>query len=227
MIELKHVTKLYDGISGVRNINLCINSSETVSLIGPNGAGKSTLIKLICGILHEDEGEIIINQKVMKDITMRKNIGYMPDMVRLSDKITAWELLHLVSDFKFSGREKAYIEEMVSRYHIAGQIKKRFSALSLGTQKKVTLIIAMMGGPEILIFDEPTTGLDAEGLLAFKDDIFKIKARGGCIIISSHILDFLGAVADRNIFLQDGQIARICGGENNLDDIYREIYMVK
>lgn len=227
MIELKHVTKLYDGKNGVRDINLCINSCETVSLIGPNGAGKSTLIKLLCGILHEDEGEIIINHKVMKDISIRKNIGYMPDIVHLSDKITAWELLHLVSDFKFKGQEKAYIEQMVSRYQIESQIKKRFSMLSLGTQKKVTLIIAMMGGPEILIFDEPTTGLDTEGLLAFKDDIFRIKGRGGCIIISSHILDFLGAVADKNVFLQDGQIARICSGKNNLDDIYREIYMVK
>ena len=225
MIELKHVTKLYDGINGVRDLNLCINSKETVSLIGPNGAGKSTLIKLLCGILHEDQGEIIMNQNISAGTSIRKDIGYMPDVVRLSDKITAWELLQLVSDFKFKGQEKAYIDRMVFRYHLEGQMKKRFMALSLGTQKKVALIIAMMGKPEILILDEPTTGLDTEGILTLKEDIFKAKERGGCIIISGHILDFLGTVADRNVFLQRGQIVRICSAENNLDDIYREIYM--
>ena len=225
MIELKHVTKLYDGINGVKDINLCINSKETISLIGPNGAGKSTLIKLLCGILHEDQGEIIMKQDIRADISIRKEIGYMPDMVRLSNNITAWELLQLVSDFKFKGQEKAYIDRMVSRYHLEGQMKKRFAALSLGTQKKVALIIAMMGEPEILILDEPTTGLDTEGILTLKEDILKAKERGGCIIISGHILDFLGTVADRNIFLQRGQIVRICDSESNLDDIYREIYM--
>lgn len=225
MIELKHVTKLYDGVNGVRDINLSINSKETVSLIGPNGAGKSTLIKLLCGILHEDEGEIIINQSIIADTPIRKDIGYMPDIVRLSDKITVWELLQLVSDFKFKGQEKAYIDQMVSQYHLEGQVKKRFAALSLGTQKKVALIVAMMGEPEILILDEPTTGLDTEGILTLKEDILKTKERGGCIIISGHILDFLGTISDRNVFLQRGQIVRICGVENNLDDIYKEIYM--
>ena len=225
MIELKHVTKLYDGINGVQDINLCINSKETVSLIGPNGAGKSTLIKLLCGILHEDQGEIIINQSIMTDASTGKDIGYMPDVIRLSDKITAWELLQLVSDFKFKGQEKAYIDQMVSRYHLEGQVKKRFAALSLGTQKKVALIIAMMGEPEILILDEPTTGLDTEGILTLKEDILKAKERGGCIIISGHILDFLGTVADRNVFLRRGQIVRICDSKSNLDNIYREIYM--
>ncbi len=130
MIELKNVTKLYDGVNGVKDINLLINKKETLSLIGPNGAGKSTLIKLLCGVLREDEGEILFS-------SLKENIGYMPNSVRLSDKITAWELLQLVSDIKFGGGEKTYIEQMITRYHIDKQIRKRFSTLSLGTQKKL------------------------------------------------------------------------------------------
>lgn len=218
MIELKNVTKLYDGVNGVKNINLQIHQKETISLIGPNGAGKSTLIKLLCGVLKEDEGEITCSH-------LKENIGYMPDSVRLSDKITAWELLQLVSDIKFKGREKAYMEQMISRYRIDKQIRQRFSTLSLGTQKKVALIVAMMGEPKILIFDEPTTGLDTEGILALKEDILAAKARGGSIIVSSHILDFVSAIADRNVFLQNGEIAGIYNSDKNLDDIYRELYL--
>ena len=107
------------------------------------------------------------------------------------------------------------------------QIRQRFSTLSLGTQKKVALIVAMMGEPEILIFDEPTTGLDTEGILALKEDILTAKARGGSIIVSSHILDFVSAIADRNVFLQNGEIAGIYQSDNNLDDIYRELYLNK
>ncbi len=85
----------------------------------------------------------------------------------------------------------------------------------------------MMGKPEILIFDEPTTGLDTEGILTLKEDILNAKARGGSIIISSHILDFVSAIADRNVFLRNGEIAGIYSSDNNLDDIYRKLYLKK
>lgn len=225
MIELKNVTKVYDGINGIKNINMIINSRETVSLIGPNGAGKSTLIKLLNGTLKADSGDILFDGKPTDIASVREHIGYMPDTVRLSDKITAWELLHLISDIKFKGNEKEYINYMIPRYHIEQQVRKRFVTLSLGTQKKVALIVAMMGEPDILLFDEPTTGLDTEGILTLKQDILKAKSRGGCIIISSHILDFISAIADRNVFLSNGQIAQICNSENNLEEVYKELFL--
>lgn len=226
MIRIDNLTKLYNSGNGIKNINLCIKDSETISLIGPNGAGKSTLIKVICNVLDDYSGSIRYTiagenktSKMLKD-----SVGYMPDYADISEKITAWELMALVNDFKFDGKHKEYLCHMIERYQISNHINKRFNNLSLGMKKKVLLIISMMGTPKLLVLDEPTTGLDTEGILSLKQDIIKLKGQGTCIIISSHILDFLSAVADRHIFLKDGSIAQI-SERTNLDEVYTNLYL--
>lgn len=218
MIQLRNVTKVYDGIHGVSGINLDIGKGETVSLIGPNGAGKSTLLKIISNSIHDYEGT------VKKNGAEKYIVGYMPDHAVLSEKISVWELLCIIDDFKYNGNQRTYIQTMLDRYDLADEKKSRYYTLSLGMKKKILWIIAMMGTPELLVLDEPTTGLDAKSILLLKEDLMAVKKSGSSVIISGHMLDFLSAVCDRHVFLKEGQIVRETE-QDNLDDMYRELYL--
>lgn len=222
MIRLIDVTKLYDDIHGVKNINVTISDGQIVSLIGPNGAGKTTLLRIISNSLKKYDGVVewgAEGKKSVHDI----NIGYMPDHVEISEKISTIELLYLINDYRFEGREKEYIQKMIARYDMKSSVNTRYCNLSLGMKKKILFIAALMGQPQMLILDEPTTGLDAKSLILLKEDILDCKKRGCSIVISGHMLDFLAAICDEHLFIRDGQIVRECHGKE-IDRIYRELF---
>ena len=112
---------------------------------------------------------------------------------------------------------------MIARYDMKSSVNTRYCNLSLGMKKKILFIAALMGQPQMLILDEPTTGLDAKSLILLKEDILDCKERGCSIVISGHMLDFLAAICDEHLFIRDGQIVRECHGKE-IDRIYRELF---
>lgn len=225
MLEIQKVKKLYTPTTGVKQVSLSCRTGETVAFIGPNGVGKTTILKIISGLLKADEGTVLLNDKNTACFDTRQNIGYMPENLNVGRKISAKELLYLISDYKYQGKYKEKIDESIKNYGLEEQCNKPFCKLSMGSKKKVGAIIAFMGNPELIILDEPTNGVDTAGIICMKRDIIEARNRGCTIIVSSHILDFIGSIADRCIFLKNGEIENIVKGKENLEEIYATLYL--
>lgn len=225
LLEIKDITKLYSDEFGVKKVSFQAMEGRIISLIGPNGAGKSTVLNLIAGALYPNKGEVLLNGQDVRKSEVKKYIGYMPDNISVNPKIKTKELLHIISDYKYEGRFKDEIAQAMDDYKIQKYANMEFRKLSMGTKKKLGMIIAFMGMPPLIILDEPTNGVDTEGILKLKEKILKAKKNGSIIIVSSHILDFIGAIADQNIFLKDGRIQKIAGKEEDLEKIYQKLYL--
>lgn len=225
MLEIRSIDKIYSEGAGVKEISFSSEGGEILALIGPNGAGKSTLLSMISGVLCPDKGQILLNQKNVGDLETRKDIGYLPDQISVSPHIKVLDLLHLVSDYKYDGRYKSEIEKGIAEYHLEKYCNEKFSRLSMGTKKKIGILIAFMGTPDLIILDEPTNGMDTHGILELKKNIMEAKEKGSIVIISSHILDFVNSIADRNLFLKDMKIVKIAEKNENLEKIYTKLYL--
>ncbi|RDY28127.1 ATP-binding cassette domain-containing protein [Lachnotalea glycerini] len=225
MLELKEITKLYSKNTGIKDFSLICEENEIVSLVGPNGAGKSTLLGILSGNTLPDYGHALINGKNIRDFATRNFIGYMPEDIKISQKVTARELLYLISDYKYNGSHKDEIEQAIIDYELSEHSDKYFSLLSMGGRKKISMISAFMGYPELIILDEPTNGLDTIGIINLKRDLKVAKQRGSIAILSSHSLDFVSSISDKTVFLKSGRIIRIEPQSNQLEKIYRDIFL--
>lgn len=224
MIYIDNISKKYSSGNGIFDINLEIDDGKVVSFIGPNGAGKSTLLNVLAGKLKQDSGEIYYNEEKLENNDRRQLFGYMPDNYNVSEKITSIELLRLVSDFRFNGEGKNFINASIDKIGVSQWTNTKVSELSLGNKKKLALIIAFMQFPKLIILDEPTNGIDVPGVLYMKELIETAKDKGSIVVISSHILDFLGSICDVHYFMKDGHIVCDVRDENLLEKKYKELY---
>lgn len=225
MLEVKAISKMYSVNKGVKDITFSIDSGEAVALIGPNGSGKTTLLNIIAGVLKADGGIVCLDGLMNDKIEVRKNIGFLPDSIIINPKTRVADLLNIISDYKYKGDYKEEIDKELDAYRISDYKNARFGDLSLGTQKKVGLIIAFMGTPSLIILDEPTNGIDTNGIIRLKDNIREAKEKGSSVVISSHILDFVNTVADRSLFLKNTQLDTIVTGNENLESVYKKLYL--
>ena len=225
MLEVKAISKMYSANKGVKDITFSIDSGEVVALIGPNGSGKTTLLNILAGVLKADDGTVCLDGLMNDKIEVRKNIGFLPDFIIINPKTRVLDLLNIVSDYKYKGDYKEEIDKELDAYRISDYKKARFGDLSLGMQKKVGLIIAFMGTPSLIILDEPTNGIDTNGIIRLKDNIREAKEKGSSVVISSHILDFVNTVADRSLFLKNTQLDTIVTGNENLESVYKKLYL--
>ncbi len=225
MLEVEQVSKIYSENAGVRDICFTLGSGEIVSIIGPNGSGKTTLLNMIAGILKADKGKIALNNMDIEELETRKQIGYLPDTISVNPRIKVIDLLHMVSDYKFNGMFKEEIEKNLITYHLDTYRDQKFGNLSMGIKKKVGILIVFMGAPNLIILDEPTNGMDTHGILQLKNNILEAKEKGSTILISSHILDFVNSIVDKSLFLKDMKLDTIVSNKENLEDIYKRLYL--
>ena len=203
MLIIDNVKKMYSPDAGIKKFNLKCYEGQVYSFIGPNGVGKSTILKTVLGVLKPEEGIVLLDDEDTQKFGTQKSIGYMPENVELNERISARELLYLISDYKFNGNYKDQIDGALKRYNLENLCDKPFNKLSLGNKRKVTIIIAFLGFPKLVILDEPTNGVDTLGIINLKQDILEAKSKGCTILVSSHVLDFVNSIADKNIFLQN------------------------
>lgn len=221
MLSVNGITKHYGEQMGVRNIQFSCGSGEIISVIGPNGSGKSTLLRIIAGILEADEGSVQLDGHDVKETAVRKATGYMPDSMELARGLTVRNFFHMISDYKYGGKYKEEFEKAMGKLGLLTYAQIAFDRLSLGNQKKVSMIAALMGNPLLVILDEPTNGVDTSGILALKQYIREAKKRGSIILVSSHILDFAESIADTAIFLKNGEIAATEKNRGQWESVYR------
>ena len=207
MIEFNNISKNYDTVLAVEHINLKVEPGELFGLIGPDGAGKTTLIRMLTTLLLADEGNILFSGKdVVEDYHyVRNNVGYMPGTFSLYQDLSVEENLNFFATaFNTAVKENYYLIEPIY-VQLEPFKKRRAGALSGGMKQKLALCCALIHKPEILVLDEPTTGVDAVSRKEFWEMLKRLKADGLTIFVSTPYMDE-AAMCDRVALIQDGHI---------------------
>lgn len=205
VIEVKNVSKKYGDRYAVRDVSFAIEKGEIFGLIGPNGAGKTTLVESIAGLRQVDEGQIrVAGLDPRKDRDALRNIlGIQLQTSQLPEKIKVWEALDLYSSFY---ENPANWEELLTGLGLEEKRNTYFEKLSGGQKQRLSIALAMVGNPEILILDELTTGLDPEARRNIWQQIDNIRARGVSILLVSHFMEEAERLSDRIAVLDAGRL---------------------
>jgi len=217
VIEVQNLSKSYGQIKAVDNISFTVEKGEIIGFLGPNGAGKTTTMNMIAGCLSTSTGTIkVCESDVFENpAEAKKHIGYLPEQPPLYTDMTVKEYLSFVSDLKkVEKSEKVQqMNQIMDLVKITDVQNRLINNLSKGYKQRVGIAQALVGGPEVLIMDEPTVGLDPQQIIEIRK-LIKALRKDHTIILSSHILPEVSAVCDRVIIINKGQISAIDTPEN-------------
>lgn len=209
MIEIKNLTKKIGQNTILDNISFSVNKGEVLGFLGPNGAGKSTTMKIITSFWLPTEGEVLIDNLSVAEnsILTRKKIGYLPETVPLYEDMLVYEYLRFVAEVRglSKAETKQRITEVADLCGVRKFLKRPIDELSKGYRQRVGLAQAIIHNPEVLILDEPTTGLDPNQIVEIRELIKKI-GQEKTVIFSTHILSEVKATCDRVIIIKNGKI---------------------
>jgi ABC-2 type transport system ATP-binding protein len=211
MLEICSLTKRYNGIPAVEDVNFTLQPGEILGYVGPNGAGKSTTVKMIIGLLEPSEGQILYRgSSVIDDLpAFQARIGYVPEEPHLYPHLSGREYLQLAGRLRGLAREvlEPKIDEFLRLFALWDDRHTPVSAYSKGMRQKILLSAALLHNPEILILDEPLSGLDVTTALVLRDLLDELASRGRMILYSSHVLDVLEKICSRVLILNKGRVA--------------------
>ena len=204
-LEVSGLTKFYGDQKALDNVSFKVGSGEIVGFLGPNGAGKSTLMKILTTYLQADEGKALVNgMDVSADlIKVKKSLGYLPEHNPLYLDLYVKEYLLFNADI-YKVNEKR-VDEVIEQTGLTPEVNKKIGQLSKGYRQRVGLATALLHQPEVLILDEPTTGLDPNQLVDIRGLIKKI-GKDKTVFLSTHIMQEVEAICDRVIIINKGKI---------------------
>lgn len=234
-LDLRHVSKRYSGIAAVDDVSFVAQSGEVTGYLGANGSGKSTTMKMITGLIEMNSGEILFDgASVSKDpIAWRRRIGYVPEEPHLYTHLSGLEYLLMVAQLR--SLPMARISEMIDGLlHLLALHSERhvaISAYSKGMRQKVLLAAALLHNPDLVLLDEPFSGLDVGSSLVLRSLIQELASRGKVILFSSHELETVERICSHVVILQRGRIVaddsieklRILMSLSSLEDIFSQL----
>ncbi len=204
-IKVKNLTKRYGDQIVLKNVNITIEKGEIVGFLGPNGAGKSTMMKIITGYMNPSEGEVRVCDIDINTqrIEAQRKIGYLPEHNPLYLEMYVKEYLQ----FNASIHEisKAAVENIITKVGLTPEVHKKINQLSKGYRQRVGLAAALLHDPEVLILDEPTTGLDPNQLLEIRN-LIKEVGKNKTVLFSTHIMQEVEAICDRVLLIHNGEL---------------------
>jgi len=206
-IKLENISKVYGKQFALKNVSFSIKQGEVVGLLGPNGAGKSTLMKIISGYLPPSEGKAFVYGFDVEtdDKKVKSKIGYLPENNALYLDMYVREYLHFVAKLYNQKNVKFELENIIQICGLRPEQNKKIGALSKGYKQRVGLAQALIHQPDVLILDEPTTGLDPNQLLEVRNLIKEI-GKEKTVLLSSHIMQEVEAICSRVIIINKGEI---------------------
>lgn len=207
MIQVEHITKIYDGQRAVDDVSFSIREGEVVGLLGPNGAGKSTLMKILTCYIPPTEGEATVCGHSIYDdpLAVRRQIGYLPEHNPLYLDMYVREFLHFSAGIYGLRNINDRVEEMLDLVGLLPESNKRIAQLSKGYRQRVGLAQALIHDPRVLILDEPTTGLDPNQLEEIRN-VIKQAGQSKVVLLSTHIMQEVEAMCSRAIIINHGHI---------------------
>ena len=210
MLEVRHLAKLYRSVPAVMDVNFSVNSGEILGYVGPNGSGKSTTVKMITGLLEPTSGEVLFNGRNVRNnlVGFKRRIGYVPEEPYLYAHMSGLEYLTLVG--RLRGMEAAALERKAEALLALFDLKaSRYSPLtsySKGMRQRVLIAAALLDDPELIILDEPFSGLDVSAALLFRQLLQDLAAQGRTILFSSHVLEVVEKLCSRVLILYKGKV---------------------
>jgi len=213
-INVVNTSKYYNKQKAISNLNFKVESGEIVGFLGPNGAGKSTTMKIITSYIDPSEGQVFVNGLNVQTHSQeaKKNVGYLPEHNPMYVEMYVREYLAFHADIHQVSKSR--IEEVIDLVGITPESSKKIGQLSKGYRQRVGLAAAILHDPQVLILDEPTTGLDPNQLVGIRDLIKKI-GKEKTILLSTHIMQEVEAMCDRVIIINKGEIV----ADKNLNDL--------
>lgn len=210
MLEARGLTKYYGSVLAVHCIDFVIEPGQVLGYLGPNGAGKSTTVKMLTGLLEPTRGQVLFNgQNIQQDlVAYRKHLGYVPEEANLYPYLTGYEYLELVGTLRGMEplRMRQKIELFLELFSLFPHRHISLSSYSKGMRQRVLLISALMDNPDVLVLDEPLSGLDVTTALVLKNLIQALSAKGKTILYCSHVLEVVEKVCSRLLILRKGQV---------------------
>ncbi len=233
MIEIKNVSKTYNGKKKVlNNVSFKIESGEIFAFIGHNGAGKTTMIKCIMGILDFEEGDILVDNKSIKEepLECKRIMAYVADNPDLYENMRAIDFINFICDM-YEVSEAIRRENTLKyakMFEIEDKLNDDISSFSHGMKQKIALIAALAHNPKVLIMDEPFVGLDPKAVYDMKEIMRNMAKDGKTIFFSTHILDVAEKLCDRVAIIKDGTIVKVgkmkdIKGDESLEQVFLEL----
>jgi Cu-processing system ATP-binding protein len=204
MIEIHKLYKKFGKLTVLDALDLEIVKGGVFAILGPNGSGKTTLIKCLLGMVIPNKGEVKFQGKnVLKQYTYRNNLNYLPQIANFPANLSVIELINMVKNLR---PKPANEQELIEKFGLQPFLHKKLGNLSGGTKQKVNIVLTFMFDSDLIILDEPTTGLDPIALIYLKELIKKERDNGKTILITTHIMSVVEELANEIVFLLDGKI---------------------
>lgn len=223
-IETRDLTRKYGKLTAVEDLNLQVKPGALFGLIGPNGAGKTTSLRMLAGLLEPTSGEIIINGRVANHDwkELRRQIGYMPDFFGVYEDMLVWEYLDFFARCYGlpKNKQQQVIGELLELVDLAEKRDSYVQTLSRGMRQRLCLAHALVHDPQVLLLDEPASGLDPRARVEMRELLKELGSMGKTILVSSHILTELGELCDSIGIIERGRLV----ASGPLDEISQQIH---
>ena len=238
MIRIDNLTKTFGAYKAVDALNLEVGPGEIFGFLGPNGAGKTTTVKILSGIMKPDSGRVLVGgfDMVGEPLAAKRALAYIPDEPFVYPKLTGFEFLRFIGDVYSVPFEeqRRRIPELLELFDLSSQGGELLEAYSHGMKQKLLIAGVLLRKPSVVLFDEPTVGLDPKSIRRFKQILQEIAGRGASVFMCTHILDMaeklctsLGII-DSGRLIAKGTVSEVkalssSGGGRSLEDIFLEL----
>jgi len=235
LVQVSRVAKSFGTKNALHGISFNVPAGQVCGLLGPNGAGKTTLFRLLMGILKASEGSLRVDGLDAFDdrVAVKRLIGFLPDEPVFYSYLSGRETLALSAAMHGLdvGMMLARLEQLIARLRLSEDLDSFAEDYSRGMKKKLGLLLAMLHEPKLLVFDEPTTGLDVESTHLFYDLILDDASRGTTILFSTHLMDHVARLCSHVVIINDGMLVtkgsladlRAQNGGEGLEDIFLKL----
>jgi ABC-2 type transport system ATP-binding protein len=237
MLEARALTKRFTTTTAVDNVSFKVKPYEVLGYLGPNGSGKSTTVNMITGLLEPTRGEVLFEGRSiqLQLIEYKRRLGYVPEQAHLYPHLTGREYLQLVGRLRGLARKSLdrKVDDLLQLFSLGASRHSPIGSYSKGMRQKVLISAALLHNPDIIVFDEPMSGLDVTTGLVFRDLVKSLAREGKIILYSSHVLEVVEKVCTHVMILRKGQIAAndtVEGLRNlmhlpSLEDIFSELVL--
>jgi len=235
IVEFQKVVFSYDYTEVLHEISFRLYKGEVVGLLGPNGAGKSTTIKIIAGILAAGGGSVFVDGLSLPEraVDVKQRIGYVPEAASLFESLTGQEFLELMGRLHHVPEDtlQIRIRDILATFGLTSDRESRLDTYSKGMRQKILIGAALLHNPDLILLDEPLSGLDVNAAIMIKDLIAALAADGKTILYSSHVLDVVEKICDRALIVHQGSLIaegtvenlKASTGQATLEDVFRSL----
>ena len=210
MLEFRDVHVHYGAIQALKGISFSVEAGKIVTLVGANGAGKSTTVKILCGLITDYEGDVSIKKFDVKEqtIEVKKRIGYVPELAELYEVLTPMEFLQLIGELHHLDKHlcQERIVRIMTAFGLENHLHQRMDSFSKGMRQKVLIASGILHNPDVIVLDEPLSGLDANSVLIVKELISRLAEDGKTIFYCSHMMDIVERLSHRIVLIDNGSV---------------------